>query len=98
MKKPEYTAICPTGTVPLLIDHFDADFKIWDSGAIVLYLIERYDTSNKLSFTNTKDGALAKQYLMLQMSSAYKLRISLYMFTHVSFLSLSHPEVTRCYF
>jgi glutathione S-transferase len=33
-----------------------------------LYLIEKYDTEKKLSFESFESNALAKQYLMFQMS------------------------------
>ena len=39
-QKPEYLAINPMGKVPAIEDD---DFKLWESGAILLYITEKYD-------------------------------------------------------
>lgn len=37
--KPEYLAINPIGKVPAIVDK---DFKLWESGAILLYIADKY--------------------------------------------------------
>ncbi|EKV06690.1 Glutathione S-transferase Ure2-like, putative [Penicillium digitatum] len=70
VKEPEYEAINPNGRLPSIHDP-TADLTIWESGAIIEYLIERYDTKEprKLSFTpGSAEAELARSFLHLQAS------------------------------
>ncbi|KAH7420180.1 glutathione S-transferase II [Cadophora sp. MPI-SDFR-AT-0126] len=63
----EFKNINPCGKVPVMYDP-NHDILQWESGAIVLYLIEQYDTEKKLTFDTVKEKALLYQWLMFQMS------------------------------
>ncbi|KAJ5513847.1 hypothetical protein N7463_003399 [Penicillium fimorum] len=70
VKEPEYTAINPNGRLPSIHDP-NTGLTLWESGAIVEYLIERYDTNEprKLSFTpGSAEAELARSFLYLQVS------------------------------
>ena len=66
VKKPEYLALNPNGRLPTIEDP-NTDLTLWESGAIVEYLIERYDTEHRISFApGTPESAHAKQWLFFQ--------------------------------
>ena len=68
VKNPEYVAINPNGRIPTIYDP-NTDITIWESGAIIEYLIERYDSTHRLSFApGTPESYHAKQYLYFQVS------------------------------
>ncbi|KAJ5771137.1 uncharacterized protein N7511_003188 [Penicillium nucicola] len=70
VKGPEYVAINPNGRLPSIHDP-NTDLTIWESGAIIEYLIERYDTQEprKLSFTpRSAEAELARSFLYFQAS------------------------------
>lgn len=46
----------------------NTDIQIFESGAIILYLIETYDKDQKLTYTSAKEKALQNQWLMYQVS------------------------------
>ncbi|CAI7649767.1 unnamed protein product [Penicillium discolor] len=68
VKEPEYEAINPNGRLPSIHDP-NTNLTIWESGAIIEYLIERYDTNEprKLSFApRSAEAELARSFLHLQ--------------------------------
>jgi len=68
VKKPEYTAINPNGRLPSIHDP-NTDLTLWESGAIVEYLIDKYDTEHRFSFpAGSAESYHAKQYLFFQVS------------------------------
>ncbi|KAJ5808508.1 hypothetical protein N7474_009777 [Penicillium riverlandense] len=70
VKSPEHERINPNGRLPSIYDP-NTDLTIWESGAIIEYLIERYDTTEprKLSFPPlSAEAQLARSFLYLQVS------------------------------
>ncbi|KAH6845316.1 glutathione S-transferase [Chaetomium sp. MPI-CAGE-AT-0009] len=68
LKKPDFIAINPNGRMPAIQDP-NTNLTLWESGAILEYLIEKYDTDRKLSFEpGTHEYYLAKQWLFYQVT------------------------------
>ncbi|EIW55443.1 glutathione S-transferase C-terminal-like protein [Trametes versicolor FP-101664 SS1] len=67
-KKPEYLKLNPNGRVPTLVDHSNGDFTIWESDAILLYLVENYDKEHKLSVADVNEKFKLIQWLFFQSS------------------------------
>lgn len=51
-KEPWYLEINPNGRIPAITDRDEDgnELNVWESGAILQYLVERYDTEHKISF------------------------------------------------
>ncbi|OKL58435.1 hypothetical protein UA08_06132 [Talaromyces atroroseus] len=67
VKSPEYTAINPNGRYPAIYDP-NTGITLWESGAIVEYLVETYDAQeHRLSFpAGSAEAYHAKQWLYFQ--------------------------------
>jgi glutathione S-transferase len=66
-KSEEFTKLNPNGRVPAIHDP-NTGLTLWESGAIVEYLVETYDKENKLTYTSFPEKYQLKQYLHFQMS------------------------------
>ena len=68
MKQPTYESVNPNGRVPAIEDP-NTGITVWESGAIIEYLVSKYDKSNKISFDNdSPESYHAKQWLHFQVS------------------------------
>lgn len=68
VKSPEYIAINPNGRLPAIHDP-NTDLTLWESSAILEYLIEVYDKDHKFSFeAGSKEAFHVKQWLFFQAS------------------------------
>ncbi|KAL4970986.1 glutathione S-transferase family protein [Aspergillus stella-maris] len=67
VKKPPFININPNGRVPAIEDP-NTQITLWESGAIIQYLIEQYDKDHKLSYGTLRERQLCNQWLHFQMS------------------------------
>lgn len=67
LKKDPFEKINPNGRVPAIEDP-NTGINLWESGAIIEYLLETYDTENKLSYTKAPEKFQQLQWLHFQMS------------------------------
>ncbi|GAD97287.1 hypothetical protein ATEG_06384 [Paecilomyces variotii No. 5] len=68
MKQEPFEKLNPNGRVPAIEDP-NTGITLWESGAIVEYLVETYDKDNKISFkAGTPEYFQAKQWLHFQVS------------------------------
>ena len=63
-KTPEFLAMNPNGRIPVIVDHDNDDFVVFESGAILMYLA---DKSGQLLPTEQKARSRVLQWLMFQM-------------------------------
>ncbi|EDV49392.1 uncharacterized protein Dere_GG17139 [Drosophila erecta] len=67
--KPEFLKINPQHTVPTLHDN---GFALWESRAIMVYLVEKYGKDDKLFPKDPQKQALINQRLYFDMGTLYK--------------------------
>lgn len=63
-KEEWFLALNPNGRIPVIVDHGNDDFPVFESGAILVYLAEK---TGKLMPTDEKGRSRVMQWLMFQM-------------------------------
>jgi glutathione S-transferase len=67
-KAPEFTKYNPNGRIPAIIDHYNNDFVLWESVAIMVYLTDKYDPEHKISVSDSDEKYEQLQWLLFQAS------------------------------
>ncbi|KAJ9164808.1 Glutathione S-transferase [Coniochaeta hoffmannii] len=67
-KGPEFLKLNPNGRIPVLVDHHYNNFTLWESNAIIEYLVTKYDTGNRLSFGDFDNQQYMRQWMYFQAS------------------------------
>ena len=67
VKASSYTSINPNGRLPAIQDP-NTGVTLWESGAIILYLIEQYDKDGKISNHEGLEKYQCQQWLFFQVS------------------------------
>lgn len=68
VKSEAFLKLNPNGRTPVIVDPNNDNFTLWESGAIIEYLVETYDAHGSLTVKDRKDRWLLQQYLHFQMS------------------------------
>ncbi|KAH9844885.1 glutathione S-transferase [Teratosphaeria destructans] len=67
VKERELTTVNPNGRVPVIVDP-NTNVTLWESGAIMEYLVEQYDKKGRISYDTLIERNLTRQFLHFQMS------------------------------
>ncbi|KIJ32524.1 hypothetical protein M422DRAFT_184459 [Sphaerobolus stellatus SS14] len=64
----QFLELNPMGRVPVIIDHTNNDFSVWESAAILIYLAERFSPDGKYSGKTLEERAVISQWLLFDVS------------------------------
>ncbi|BFF92714.1 glutathione S-transferase 1-1-like [Drosophila madeirensis] len=67
--KPEFIKINPLHTIPTLVD---GDFAVWESRAILIYLVEKYGKDDSLYPKDPQQRAVVNQRLFFDLGTLYQ--------------------------
>ncbi|KZF25884.1 glutathione S-transferase [Xylona heveae TC161] len=85
VKKPDYLKVNPNGRLPAIEDP-NTGIILWETAAIILYLIEQYDGKGSLSYERSPEKHLCHQWLAFQVSGQGPY------FGQATYFARFHPE------
>ncbi|KAF8589201.1 glutathione S-transferase [Ramaria rubella] len=97
VKHPDFLKYNPNGRVPVIIDHTNNDRNVWESGAILLYLAERFDKAGKIVGQTLDEKAMVWEWLFYQVSGLGPSQGQVNWFVHRHDVKELHPSVTERY-
>jgi Glutathione S-transferase len=62
-KKTEFLKLNPNGRIPTIVDHGNNDFTVFESGAILIYLAEKF---RKFLSPDSNERSVTLQWLMFK--------------------------------
>ncbi|KAK8848416.1 glutathione S-transferase [Apiospora arundinis] len=68
IKKKPFVDLNPNGRVPAIVDPNADNLVLWESGAIIIYLVEQYDTDKIMSGRSLREKHHLNQWLYFQAS------------------------------
>jgi len=54
-KEEWFLKVNPNGRIPAIVDQNNNDFPVFESGALMLYLVDKYDKDHKISYPKDSD-------------------------------------------
>jgi len=88
--KPEFVKINPQHTVPTLVDTKE-DLTLWESRAIMVYLVEKYGKTASLYPSDPKARAVVNQRLYFDMGTLYQ-RLADYYYPQIFTKAPANPD------
>lgn len=85
---PEYLKINPQHTIPTLVDN---EFALWESRAILAYLVEKYGKNDSLYPKDPAKRAVVNQRLYFDMGTLYQ-RFAEYYYPQIMAKAPADPE------
>lgn len=85
VKKKPFTDLNPNGRAPAIEDP-NTDLVLWETGAIIQYIVEQYDTRKTLTYETLKEKHHLNQWLMFQVSGQGPY------FGQAGWFNVLHPE------
>ncbi|KAH6968159.1 glutathione S-transferase [Fusarium avenaceum] len=86
IKSPPLTDLNPNGRVPVIEDPNRDNFILWESGAVLTYLVQEYDKDKSLTYNDGPNTHLLNQWLYFQTSGQGPY------FGQAAWFKIHHPE------
>lgn len=62
-KAPWFLELCPNGRIPVIVDHDNDRFAVFEGPAILSYLVGRYDVDGKFGFEDARETSAVEMWM-----------------------------------